>query len=108
MRRHRDLTPDAVLAVLGHAGFQAAEMEGSASYRRPVTEGVQAFWLPVTHEDRVAVAYHASPYQHADSRSMSDAALEGCAAALEAAGYQAEYVTETFEGYLVVWVKGEF
>lgn len=100
------LTPEAVHAVLLAAGLHAAEMD---SDHCPETDGFHTCRLPVTHEDRVAVMWHASPWRHDDHRGVEAVALTACAAVLEAAGYQAEIVTEAVSDvYLAVWVEGEF
>ena len=96
------LTPEAVAAVLADAGFEAAQYEG----RYRVTEGFHAYRVPVTHEDRVGVSWHFDRWD----LDAQEAVLAECAAALEAAGYQSEFVTEAAADYyyLVVWVEGEF
>lgn len=101
------LTPEAVAAVLADAGFQAAEMDDY--WHRPVTDGFQACSLPVTHEDRVAVMWHRDLYDRdVDYVHVPGPDLDACAAALEAAGYQVEFVADQPAGYLAVWVEGEF
>jgi len=100
-----DLTPEAVAAVLTRAGFEAARM-GADSYR-PVIEGFHAYLVPVTHEDRVGVSWHSGSANDAWIHSPHPN-LASCAAWLEAAGYQVEFVADIPAGDLVVWVDGEF
>ena len=100
------LTPEAVAAVLTGAGFEAAEMDDY--WHRPVTDGFHTCLLPVTHEDRVAVMWHANPYGGYD-RLDAVTGLAQCTTVLERAGYQVEFVTEAVSDvYLAVWVEGEF
>jgi hypothetical protein len=99
------LTPEAVSAVLGAAGFDPAEVsEGGHA----LTEGFTAYVVPVTMEDRVGVSWHADLYSYGDQRGNAESALVECAAALMTVGYQCEFVAELASDYLVVWLEGEF
>ena len=96
------LTSEAVAAVLADAGFPRAEMD-DANYR-PVTEGFTVYRVPVTHEDRVGVSWHPD-----GDLAKQETDLLALVPALEAAGYQAEFVTEAVRDYyLVVWLDGDF
>jgi len=104
-RSESALTPEAVAAVLAGAGFPAADVDASG---HALTEGFTAWLLPVTHEDRVGVGWHADPYAYDDHRGVAEDALWACASALAAADYQADLVAEIASDYLVVWLEGEF
>lgn len=99
------LTPEAVAAVLARAGFQAAEIDDY--WHRPVTEGFTTCSIPVTYEDRVSVSWNTDSFEE-DYVHEPEPHLAACATALEAAGYQTEFVADFPAGYLVVWVEGEF
>ena|SRR5260370_40465538 len=99
-----DLAED-VREVLTAAGIPAAEMDES---RRALTQGFNAYLLPMP-EDRVAIDWHGGygSYSEADAFEPCPG-LAGCAAALDAAGYQSEFVAGVLSGYLVAWAGGEF
>ena len=105
-RRAPAVSPDAVAAVLTAAGFPASELDDNRY--RPATEGFLAYALPVPEPDLVAVSWNASPFDYDDVFAVKIEALTKCAAALEAAGYQAELVTEAVSTYyLVVHAEGD-
>jgi hypothetical protein len=109
-RQSLALTPEAVASVLLDAGFIPAEFSEPrfGEYARPVTEGFHAYVVPVTHEGRVGVSWHADIYANEDPREVAEGFLVAMGALLEQVGYQSEIVAETIADYLVVWVEGDF